>query len=306
VSQSSLHRQIHKALLKSSLYREFEKAFTDATGMPLRLQYVGAWDLAHHGNANENPFCKLIANAGPACAACLEMQAKLENKGKAVSELCPAGLCDSVVPVRAGGETVAYLHTGQVFLETPTEARFAKAVRKFRQWKIELDTLDFREAFFGSTVLSPIRHNAQIKLLTIFATQLSDAASQILLAADTEEPASIQKAKLWISENFAEDCSLESMASFVNMNTFTFSRQFSRVTGLPFTKYLARTRVAEAQKKLNSAELRINEVALAVGFRSLPHFNRVFRQVTGISPTAYRRSTLGKFSMPKKLPVAVR
>jgi AraC-like DNA-binding protein len=40
--------------------------------------------------------------------------------------------------------------------------------------------------------------------------------------------------------------------------------------------------------------MRVTEVAYACGFESIPHFNRVFRQYAGISPTEYRSSQLAK------------
>lgn len=44
------------ALTESPIYREYERAFTAATGLPVILRPVETWQLPHHGHAGENPF----------------------------------------------------------------------------------------------------------------------------------------------------------------------------------------------------------------------------------------------------------
>jgi hypothetical protein len=48
-------------LAQSKLYHEYEKAFTDATGLPITLRGLDAWKLPHHGQRNENRFCAIMA-----------------------------------------------------------------------------------------------------------------------------------------------------------------------------------------------------------------------------------------------------
>src|SRR6202051_2055623 len=64
--------------------------------------------------------------------------------------------------------------------------------------------------------------------------------------------------------------------------------QFATATGLTFTDYLSRVRVEKAKTLLLNPHLRISEIAYDVGFQSLTHFNRVFREITGEAPTAFR------------------
>jgi AraC-like DNA-binding protein len=47
-------------------------------------------------------------------------------------------------------------------------------------------------------------------------------------------------------------------------------------------------RIEKAKNLLLNPNLRISEIAYEVGFQSLTHFNRVFRKITGQSPTDYR------------------
>ena len=102
------------------------------------------------------------------------------------------------------------------------------------------------------------------------------------------EPVTIWKARKYIQECSDEDLPLTRVASFVNINPNYFSEKFKEVTGLNFVDYLARVRVAKAMELLLNKNLRVSEIAFAVGFQSLSQFNRVFKRICGESPTEFR------------------
>jgi len=56
-------------LTSSRIYRDYERAFGDMTGLPIALQPVETWQLPHHGKRNENAFCALLSKKSRACAA---------------------------------------------------------------------------------------------------------------------------------------------------------------------------------------------------------------------------------------------
>ena len=98
----------------------------------------------------------------------------------------------------------------------------------------------------------------------------------------------IRRAKEFIKQNHAEDLSLGQVAKAVNTSTFYFCKMFKKGTGLNFTEYVSRVRTENAKSLLLNPNLRISEIAYEVGFQSLTHFNRVFKKITGDSPTDYR------------------
>src|SRR3954454_9262897 len=93
-----------EAIRGSELYKEYERAFNEATGLPLALRPVESWQLPHHNQRKENPFCALLAERSGACAACLQVQETLAQTAREepASATCSAGLCDTAVPVRVG------------------------------------------------------------------------------------------------------------------------------------------------------------------------------------------------------------
>jgi AraC-like DNA-binding protein len=74
----------------------------------------------------------------------------------------------------------------------------------------------------------------------------------------------------------------------MHVSTFYFCKMFKKATGVTFTDYLARVRVEKAKNLLLNPHLRVSEIAYTVGFQSLTHFNRLFRKLTGESPTSFR------------------
>ena len=102
------------------------------------------------------------------------------------------------------------------------------------------------------------------------------------------EPVEIWKARNLIHEHSDEELSLTKVAKAVNISPNYLSEKFKQVTGVNFVDYVARTRFEKARSLLHEVDLRISEIAFAVGFQSLSQFNRVFKKFAGKSPTQYR------------------
>lgn len=102
------------------------------------------------------------------------------------------------------------------------------------------------------------------------------------------EPVEVWKARNFIRENSDEELSLTKVAKSVHISPNYLSERFKEVTGVNFVDYIARTRTEKAGELLQNSNLRISEIAFAVGFQSLSQFNRVFKKRTGKSPSGYR------------------
>jgi AraC-like DNA-binding protein/ligand-binding sensor protein len=277
-------------LTESSVYRDYEKAFSDATGLPMSLRPVESWQLPLRGKRTESPFCCLMAQKSRSCAACLQTQQKLAEKARQepCNVICPHGMTDTAVPVRLGDKLVGFLQTGQVFRKKPTDAQFERSAQLCAEWGVPADREKLREAYFGTRVVTNQQHNSVVKLLTIFAQHLSMISNRIFVEQQNTELPVITKAKEYIEQNQAEDLSLGQVARAVNTSSFYFCKLFKRSTGLNFTDYVSRVRIEKAKNLLLNPNLRVSEIAYEVGFQSLTHFNRVFKKIIGQSPTEYR------------------
>jgi AraC-like DNA-binding protein len=106
------------------------------------------------------------------------------------------------------------------------------------------------------------------------------------------EPVEIWKARRFIDEHSGEEVSLRKVAKAVSISANHLSEKFKQVTGVNFVDYIARTRFEKACNLLLNSNLRISEIAFAVGFQSLSQFNRVFKRLSGKSPSEYRAAHL--------------
>ena len=110
---------------------------------------------------------------------------------------------------------------------------------------------------------------------------------------DRAEPVEIWKARKFIEEHSSEELSLTRVAQAVNIIANYLSEKFKGVTGVNFVEYVARVRFEKACALLENGDRRISEIAFAVGFQSLSQFNRIFKKLSGRSPTQYRCSLAG-------------
>jgi AraC-like DNA-binding protein/ligand-binding sensor protein len=287
------NKQFVEKLTRSAIYRDYVRAFSGATGIPLALRPIEHWQLAMHGARNENPFCALMARSNRSCAACLEVQRKLTEKtgDRSRTVTCFAGLSDSAVPIRLGDQLIGFLQTGQVLLKQSNKFRFDRAAKKLVDWGVHVDLGKAREAYFHTKVLTKKQYRSMLRLLEIFARHLSILSNQIAVENSKGEPPPVTRAKQFIAQNQDGAICLATVAKAVNTSTFYFCKLFKRATGLTFTDYLARVRIEKAKTLLLlDRNRRVSEVAYDVGFKSLTHFNRVFRKIVRQSPTSYRQS----------------
>ena len=284
------NNHLYKALSNSKLYQDYERAFNEAANLPLSLRSIESWQLPHHGRRGENPFCAAVAQTSRACAACLQVQQKLAERSRHHPHTltCRHGMCETAVPVRMGEHLVGFLKTGQVFRKSPSVAQFDRAAKQLADWGVKTDKQQLEDAYFSTPVVSPAWYESTVQLLSTFAQHLSMVGNQVMVQQQNAEPPMITRAKEFILERQTDNLRLGQVAKAVNASPFYFCKMFKKKTGMNFTDYLARVRIEKAKNLLLNQNLRVSEIAYAVGFQSLTHFNRVFKRVVNQSPTQYR------------------
>ena len=194
------------------------------------------------------------------CKSCARGFEKIAGNDSSREELikCKCGCCGAAVPIKSGKDWVALLHVG---------------------------------ASRGVPVVpfSSRQFDAALKLVGIFAEQLSGLGNQMLVQKQNGEPPVVSRAKEFISQHYSEDISSGRVAKELHLSRFYFCKLFKSGTGLTFTAYLARTRIERVKELLRNPNVRVSEIAFQTGFQSLTHFNRLFLKLTGESPTEYRK-----------------
>jgi AraC-like DNA-binding protein len=99
-----------------------------------------------------------------------------------------------------------------------------------------------------------------------------------------------EEAMEYLRERYAEPLSLAGVASRYGLNPSYFSRLFHKHAGVSLVEFVNRTRIQKSCQLLKRSDAGIVEIAFAVGYNNLSHFNRYFRRVMGMSPREYRVS----------------
>jgi len=288
--QKAPHREVFEALSDSEIYKDYQDAFTKATGLPLTLDAPGENAMRLRKSPAAAPFCSLMAKTNVSCAACYALQRKLEESAQLEPKTlkCFAGLCETAVPVRVGENLIAFLHTGHILVDNPEKAQFNKIAKELIRLGTQIDLKQAEEAWFATRVLSSSQYDSLVRLLGVFAKHLASCGSQLALRTRHHEPKAVRRAREIIEMKHDEELSLATVAGAVNVSAGYFSELFKKATGINFVEYVARLRVEKARNVLQNPDKRISEVAFEVGFQSLSQFNRAFKKHAGMTPTEAR------------------
>lgn len=236
-------------LQKTQLVQDFRAAFEGTTGLSLKI--IGAPPLASSSTVGPVTVRHDPASpAGPSAAAMI-----------------------SCIPIRQGTVTAAWLQLGPFTwrsAEDPTTRRSSR----FRQKQER--AIDRRE------------HRSVLRLLGVFALQLAEQSEGLLLAVHRGESPFIEAARTYIATHLTEGLALTQVAAAVHVSAYYFCKRFHESTGLHFTDYVNRSRVARVKERLLNPHMNVSEAAYEAGFQSLSQFNRAFRRVAGEAPSVFR------------------
>lgn len=133
-----------------------------------------------------------------------------------------------------------------------------------------------------------------LELLSILY-DLSKTSGQKLLSAaqlPSYEFENSDKTKLFydfIQENFAKKITLDEVAQLLNMSKVSFNRFMKKTTNHTFIEYLNEVRIDNASRLLAAKDYSISEIAYMCGFNNMANFNRKFKELKKLTPSAYRK-----------------
>lgn len=295
-SSSSPHPVSSEALSRladSPLFTTYSEAFAAATGLDLWLGTEPAAS-ARSSEGCSNSFCTLLNDDRNACQLCRDAHRQLtrlaNDSGIAQSSVCFAGFRETSVPLRIGDEAIAWLRTGGVFADKPTERAFKKVRKILADQGLPDEQLDaLHDAWFEAGNVERDAYRGMITLLAAFALQLSDLLNRILLEESQAQPEAATAARRYIDEHLDEKITLDEVASHVGISPYHFCKVFKDATSMTLTEYVNRRRVECAKRRLMRPDARVTEIAFDIGFQSLSQFNRSFARYVGMSPTQYRQ-----------------
>ncbi|SFB16544.1 AraC-type DNA-binding protein [Rhizobium sp. NFR07] len=102
-------------------------------------------------------------------------------------------------------------------------------------------------------------------------------------------PWQVKKVKQYIGARISHGIPLDELAQQVRLSTSYFSTAFKATFGISPHSYIVACRVEHAKQRMLNTEAPLCEIALDCGLADQSHLSRVFRRVTGTTPSAWRR-----------------
>lgn len=93
----------------------------------------------------------------------------------------------------------------------------------------------------------------------------------------------------FLQENYTEDISLDDLSSHFYLSSYYLCHEFKKYTYTTIVQYINNLRVLHAQRLFQETSQSVTEISKIVGFSNVTHFNRIYKSVTGMSPSQTKK-----------------
>lgn len=136
----------------------------------------------------------------------------------------------------------------------------------------------------------PPGYSESVQLLfKLFLIQCCRHALRSGFVPPKSTPHHLEQLRRYLDQAYAEPLTLEQLAQRAHLSRTSLCRAFKTYTGKRLFDYLIERRIQAAMMQLRGGNEKILTIALNTGFRDLAYFNRKFKKLVGVTPSAYRR-----------------
>lgn len=136
--------------------------------------------------------------------------------------------------------------------------------------------------FLESKVLELISH------VRFSLEQVPESSAQKTnIYLNMEDKEKMWRAKAFLDENLEVPPSIVELAQYVGVNEYKLKNGFRQEHGITPYRYIVEQRLKRARKLLWNRDMNVTEAAFAVGYSSLSHFAKIFRDKFGVNPHEY-------------------
>jgi AraC family transcriptional regulator len=114
-------------------------------------------------------------------------------------------------------------------------------------------------------------------------------ASNVVVSGTGLTPQRLRRCQQYIETHLGDELSIEELAATAEMSRFHFTRAFKKAMGQTPHRYVIERRISVARMMMQTTSRPVNEIATELGFANQSHFSAVFNQLTGVTPSEYRR-----------------
>jgi two-component system response regulator YesN len=123
---------------------------------------------------------------------------------------------------------------------------------------------------------------------------LDDMAKAYNIVKNQLEPDVMIQIKQYIREHAHEDISLEIISEMVQLSPFYVSKMFKEQFSTNYIDFLTECRIEKAKDLLGDPDKSLKEITYDIGYNDPNYFSRVFKKMTNLSPTDYRKELIAR------------
>lgn len=150
-----------------------------------------------------------------------------------------------------------------------------------------MSVFEYAEDPFALERISAVLYQIAIE----FMLQLKHNGGSARIPDRDRQEKRLEAAIDWMKQNVGAPADIAQLAEKLHISRQHLCRLFQQKFGVSTKEYMTKLKILQAQKDLvEFAEKSVADVAESLGFVNTSHFARVFKQVTGVSPNAFRES----------------
>ncbi len=259
------------------------------TGVPANILDLSGRDInLFRGHP---PFCRAVNDLPEGHARCVACDQCKIQRYQAESGFqhyrCHVGICEAIMPLYNKQNPVAYLAVGCYLDDSSIEEQWEYTRSLLDWWPSGPDAL--KDAFFQFRQYSKAEIRAYTETLEALSAYIQ-LKGMILTAEQTD----LQKLELYLNQHYMEKLSLESISQQLHIGRTKLCSLAKELSGGRTLSYLiAQRRIEAAKRLLLQSSMPISAVGETVGISDYNYFSKVFRSMTGTTPSAFRKKVRG-------------
>ena len=237
-------------------------------------------------SSDRMPFCEMITAQSEGRRRCEQCDAEAAQRCEKniYSYRCHAGVYETLLPIQFGSSLVGYISVGQLLDDTPIEEQWANTKQTLEWYPGDMRQL--KEAYMKFRQYSAEEIDACIDILNAFSTFIR-GEEMIQTAGLTD----LQRLENYLDEHYTDKLSLATISADLGIGRTKLCHLAKNLSGgKTLSDLIAQRRMDAAKKLLLQENCPISEIAERVGISDYNYFTKVFRSVTGVTPSAFRKN----------------
>lgn len=236
---------------------------------------------------HSKPFCsatKQTSNGYRLCLFCkMCANQKAIEQNQMFSGYCPYGLYEVACPVEVCGNVLAIVYVGNLVI---SESESKKRIRTAcRATGASADAL-YLHLLHRQSIRQADNYREMAGFIAAYIEKLYTENNK--MPSRTNLHWAVNAAAEYIKNNYTKNIILKDVARLHFINEKYLGYIFAKQMKISFNSYLNNIRLEHAKAMLLNTSESIIAVSLACGYQNVTYFNRVFKKITGKTPSDFR------------------